>query len=70
MTCMICGVTTKQQLIEARMGGRRVSDLIESMRKTGASWQQVADAVHDRSGVVVSRESLRKWNEATPSRAA
>jgi len=50
-------------LIEARMGGRSVSDLITSLREKGSSWQHIADVVFERSGVVVSRESLRKWSD-------
>ncbi|GAA4391496.1 hypothetical protein [Tsukamurella soli] len=51
----------KKLLIEARMGGRSLSDLISHHRSNGASWQEIADYVRLRTGVVVSRESIRRW---------
>lgn len=64
MRAMILDVTTKQLLIEARLGGQRVHDLINRRRTKGASWQSIADEIHDMTGVVVSRETLRLWVEA------
>lgn len=64
MHVMILPVTTKQLLIEARLGGQRVHDLVSRRRAKGASWQSIADEIHDLTGVVVSRETLRLWVEA------
>lgn len=64
MHAMILGVTTKQLLIEARLGGQRVHDLVSRRRAKGASWQSIADEIHDLTGVVVSRETLRLWLES------
>lgn len=64
MHAMILDVTTKQLLIEARLGGQRVHDLVSRRRAKGASWQSIADEIHDLTGVVVSRETLRLWLEA------
>ena len=57
-------MTTKQLLIEARLGGQRVHDFVSRRRTKGASWQSIADEIHDLTGVVVSRETLRLWLEA------
>lgn len=64
MHVMILPVTTKQLLIEARLGGQRVHDLVARRRKQGDSWQAIANEIHDLTGVVVSRESLRLWTES------
>ena len=67
--CHDSAVTTKQLLIEARLGGQRVHDLVSRRRSKGASWQSIADEIHDLTGVVVSRETLRLWANA-PQKAA
>lgn len=67
MTVMISPMSAKQLLIEARLGGRRLPELVRTRRTQGKSWQCIANEIHERTGVAVSRESLRAWsNQADP----
>lgn len=53
--------TATQRLIEAHLKGKSLRALVISSRKSGSSWQSIADEIRERTGVVVSRESVRGW---------
>lgn len=59
--CNYFAMSAKLLLIEARLGGRRLPDLVGRRRAQGKSWQGIANEIHDMTGVAVSRESLRAW---------
>ena len=53
--------TQKQisQSLEAQ--GVNLTELVKYQRRKGRTWQQVAEDLDLATGVLVSRESLRKW---------
>lgn len=53
--------TQKQisQSLEAQ--GVNLNDLVKYQRRKGRTWQQVAEDLDLATGVLVSRETLRKW---------
>ncbi|KDE14218.1 hypothetical protein [Rhodococcus aetherivorans] len=53
--------TATRHLIEMQLKGKTLSALVSTERRNGRSWQSIADEVHKRTGVCVSRETLRKW---------
>ncbi len=56
-----CMATATKSLIEAHLKGRSLDALVATHRRQGNSWQAIADDVHDRTGVIISRETLRIW---------
>jgi hypothetical protein len=53
--------TATKSLIEAHLKGRSLDGLVAAHRRVGHSWQVIADDVRDRTGVIISRETLRNW---------
>ena len=53
--------TQKQisQSLEAQ--GVNLTELVKYQRRKGRTWQQVAEDLDLATGVLVSRETLRKW---------
>lgn len=53
--------TQKQisQSLEAQ--GVNLNDLVKYQRRKGRTWRQVAEDLDLATGVLVSRETLRKW---------
>ena len=39
----------------------KLDDHVTTKRTDGWTWQQIADNLHDLTGVAVSRETLRLW---------
>lgn len=70
LLCKILGMrqTTTKDLIEAKLGGRSVDALVAMHRRKGASWQTIADDIRTRTGVIVSRETIRSWYTPRPAR--
>lgn len=63
--------TATRHLIEMQLKGRSLPGLVGTARREGRSWQSIADEVRDLTGVIVSRETLRKWfPEMTKSSSA
>lgn len=52
--------TVTQQLVEVRLG-RDLATYVNGLRSAGLSWREIADDVHQRTGVQVSYEALRSW---------
>ncbi|KDQ02232.1 hypothetical protein EN35_14225 [Rhodococcus qingshengii] len=58
----VFGMTTAtQRLIELQLEGESLKDLVVSARSSGQSWKSIAEEIHVRTGVIVSRESVRGW---------
>ena len=53
--------TQKQisQSLEAQ--GVNLTELVKYQRRKGRTWQQVAEDLDLATGILVSRETLRKW---------
>lgn len=60
--------TATQHLIEVQLKGKSLRALVTSARRSGQSWQSVADEIRDHTGVIVSRESVRGWYPDAPVR--
>ena len=41
--------------------GRSLRSLVSAGRRSGRSWQAIADEIRDLTGVIVSRETVRGW---------
>lgn len=52
--------TVTQQLVEIRLG-RDLATYVNGLRAAGLSWREIAEDVHQRTGVQVSYEALRSW---------
>jgi hypothetical protein len=57
--------TTLAQLIEIKMGRRKMVDYIEAQRAAGASWDNVARGLWQLTDVSVTGETLRQWHQAS-----
>ncbi|SCZ14022.1 hypothetical protein SAMN02799641_05723 [Rhodococcus erythropolis] len=60
--------TATQNLIEVSLKGKSLRALVVSARRSGRSWQSVADEIRELTGVIVSRESVRGWYPDSQSR--
>lgn len=60
--------TATQHLIEVQLKGKSLRALVVSARRSGRSWQSVADEIRELTGVIVSRESVRGWYPDSPTR--
>lgn len=64
-------VTTFQHYLEITLDkathGIVLADHVKAKRADGWTWQQIADNLHDLTGVSVSRESLRQWFHEDPA---
>jgi mitochondrial fission protein ELM1 len=60
--------TATHHLIEHQLKGRSLRGLVFTARRTGRSWQSIANEVRDLTGVIVSRETLRNWYPDAPAR--
>ncbi|BDC71035.1 hypothetical protein KAREA_09500 [Prescottella equi] len=58
--------TATRHLIEVQLKGKTLRGLVVSARRSGRSWQAIADEVRDLTGVIVSRETLRSWFRDVP----
>jgi hypothetical protein len=58
-------MTTLRGYLEMRLAesakGIELTENVTAKRIDGWSWQQIADNLHDITGVLVSRETLRLW---------
>lgn len=58
-------MTTLRHYLDIRLAeatkGIKTADHVLAKRKDGWTWQQIADNIHDLTGVTVSRETLRLW---------
>ncbi|GJJ21090.1 hypothetical protein [Mycolicibacterium mageritense] len=59
--------TPTQGLIEAHLRGKSLRGLVFGARRSGRSWQSIADEVRELTGVIVSRETLRNWYPDAPA---
>lgn len=53
--------TPTRHLIEISLKGRTLRALVSTARRSGRSWQSVADEIREQTGVIVSRETVRGW---------
>lgn len=53
--------TATRHLIEVSLKGRTLRSVVVAGRRSGRSWQTIADEIRDLTGVIVSRETLRAW---------
>jgi hypothetical protein len=49
------------RLAEATKSSIKLEEHVIAKRGDGWTWQQIADNLHDLTGVAVSRETLRLW---------
>ncbi|GEM_PF-5366809 len=61
--------TATQHLIEVQLKGKSLRGLVVSARRSGRSWQSIADEVREATGVIVSRETVRNWYRDVPQPA-
>lgn len=58
-------MTTFQHYLEITLDknapGTVLAEHVAAKRSEGQTWQQIADSLHDLTGVSVSRETLRHW---------
>jgi hypothetical protein len=60
MALQLPTMTPYQQLIEIRLGGD-LAGYITRGRAAGTSWRRMAADIEQRTGLKVSRETLRGW---------
>jgi len=58
--------TASQHLIEMSLKGRTLRSVVFSGRRSGRSWQSIADEVQELTSIPVSRQTLVNWFPDAP----